>query len=232
MTPGSSFGIPDVEDPDPYGVKALESQGILIREAATHETPPEDVFEFKPAATSPIYANFARRSTDLSIKKRTSHRASMQSIATQTEEDELKTSGVSSPQRQSSRSESPAVKTTEHVTESGDEHDEDSPDPNEISRVSTPDEHDHVEVHEAQPVVAQAKMVQIGKRVPPTLPPRNPSRMSGPPPIQENDELEGTDGFSNVSLEPQSAVDGSALGEEQFHSTPTTPEKEEHESFA
>ena len=211
-------------------MKALETQGIVIREAATQERPSADAFDFKPAPTSPIYANFARKSTDFSIRNRTnSWRASMQSTATQTDDEDHKSNSVPSPQRGSSLPDGPAVKTTQHVTESGDEHDEASPDPNDLSRVSTPDE--DVEVHETHSVVAQAKMVQIPKRVPPSLPPRNPSRMSQPISMVETDEANSADEMKDVSLDANQDVNGLAPTDDQFHSIPPSPAPEEpHEA--
>lgn len=71
------FGIPASDDPDPYGVRALEEQGLFIREAGTHNRPAHEVFEFRPSPSSPIYNSFVRQSIDSS--PRLSWRASMQS---------------------------------------------------------------------------------------------------------------------------------------------------------
>ncbi|KAH7138549.1 hypothetical protein B0J11DRAFT_500763 [Dendryphion nanum] len=60
-----SFGIPDKEDPDPFGVLALEQAGLEIKEAGTHKRPTSEQFEFKPSPTSPIYTTF-RKSMDRS----------------------------------------------------------------------------------------------------------------------------------------------------------------------
>ncbi|KAJ5317854.1 hypothetical protein PENANT_c004G02080 [Penicillium antarcticum] len=74
---GTSFGVPAQDDPDPYGVKALEAEGLFIREAGTKVRPTHDTFEFRPNPGSPIFATFSRRSMDSS--PRNSWRASMQS---------------------------------------------------------------------------------------------------------------------------------------------------------
>ncbi|KAJ6002311.1 hypothetical protein N7522_007538 [Penicillium canescens] len=74
---GTSFGVPAPDDPDPYGVKALEAEGLFIREAGTKVRPTRDTFEFRPNPGSPIFATFSRRSMDSS--PRNSWRASMQS---------------------------------------------------------------------------------------------------------------------------------------------------------
>lgn len=73
----ASFGVPAMDDPDPYGVKALEAEGLFIREAGTMSRPTRDAFEFRPQSGSPIFANFPRRSPASST--RNSLRASVQS---------------------------------------------------------------------------------------------------------------------------------------------------------
>ncbi|KAF2853385.1 DUF500-domain-containing protein [Plenodomus tracheiphilus IPT5] len=86
MAPGGEpFGIPDAEDPDPYGVLALQEAGFEIREAGTHSRPTSEQFEFKPSPTSPIYNTFRnsmyRRSIDTSVggSRRSSWRTSTMS---------------------------------------------------------------------------------------------------------------------------------------------------------
>ncbi|KAF7716496.1 Uncharacterized protein PECH_003904 [Penicillium ucsense] len=83
------FSVPDKDDPDPYGVKALEAEGMFIREAGSKVRPSHEAFEFRPNPSSPLYATFARRSLDSS--PRNSWRTSVQSYAsvdrgTQTED--------------------------------------------------------------------------------------------------------------------------------------------------
>lgn len=63
-TDGRIFGIPDPEDPDPFGVHALEQEGLEIRDAATRSRPSSQQFEYHPSPTSPIYNRFNRRSTE------------------------------------------------------------------------------------------------------------------------------------------------------------------------
>ena len=72
---GHIFGIPDQEDPDPYGVRALEKEGLEIKEAGTLRPVSSDQFEFKPSASSPIYSNL-RRSSDTPRSQRSSWRQS------------------------------------------------------------------------------------------------------------------------------------------------------------
>ena len=284
----TTFGIPEADDPDPYGVKALETQGIMIKEAATQERPSAAVFEFKPATTSPVYATFARKSIDSPTGRRSSirssWRASITSVAsrgTQTEEDaspvrssvSLSESRVPSPVRetielpehedksqgsQTVGSDAPAEKesvgegrekpqendmapqkpemvlygeampekgssdkdSVEHVTESSDEHydDEDEVDSFDRSGASTPDPDEEIEIYEAKPVIAQAMVVSIPKRHPPSLPPRNPQRMSTPSKSRTGSFTSGVD---NISLNS----DRNSVREDQFHSIPPSPTK-------
>jgi Las17-binding protein actin regulator len=54
---GMGFGLlPSEDDLDPFGVHALEEQGVEVREAGTRSRPSGDAFEYKPLPTSPIYA--------------------------------------------------------------------------------------------------------------------------------------------------------------------------------
>ncbi|KAL4957522.1 hypothetical protein BDW69DRAFT_156231 [Aspergillus filifer] len=76
----STFGVPDPEDDDPFGVKALEAEGLFIREAGSKARPSQDAFEFKPNPSSPVYATF-RRSVESS--RRNSWRTSVQSYVSQ-----------------------------------------------------------------------------------------------------------------------------------------------------
>lgn len=61
---GHIFGVPDPEDPDPFGVHALEKEGLKVNDAATHEPAPEEEFEFHPSEDSPAYTAFHRTSRD------------------------------------------------------------------------------------------------------------------------------------------------------------------------
>ncbi|KAF2496938.1 DUF500-domain-containing protein [Lophium mytilinum] len=81
---GTTFGIPDKEDPDPFGVLALEEAGFEIKEAGTKKRPTSEQFEFNPSPSSPVYNAF-RKSTDRhsfesrSVSRRTSWRTSTMS---------------------------------------------------------------------------------------------------------------------------------------------------------
>lgn len=63
-TSSPTFGIPDKDDPDPFGVLALEKAGLEIRESGSRARPSSEMFSFAPSPTSPIYSTFNRRSID------------------------------------------------------------------------------------------------------------------------------------------------------------------------
>jgi hypothetical protein len=222
-------------------VKALEAEGLNIREAGTHSRPSAEVFEFKPAPTSPIYPAYTRRSLDSPLRGRTnSWRGSTHSLAsvdagTQTEEEVGKSSSGSHSHSPEKKEDSPVVKETEHVSDSDDS--------------DTPyDEHEHAEIETAIPVVTRARVVSVQKPTPPALPPRNPSRVSILSPEKElNDgfdqvDLNGPAEHTRHDIEKTSEIhhdhltadhsqeeghitqDGTAQGtDDDFHSIPSTP---------
>lgn len=75
---GHMFGVPDKEDPDPYGVLALEKEGLSLKEAGTHKRASWETFSFNPSPNSPIHQIYARNSQDRasSVSMRNSWRAS------------------------------------------------------------------------------------------------------------------------------------------------------------
>ncbi|KAK3353639.1 hypothetical protein B0T25DRAFT_218572 [Lasiosphaeria hispida] len=75
------FGIPDLDDPDPFGVIGLEMAGIEIREAGTRLRPTSTSFEYNPSPTSPVFARFSRQSVDTFLSR--SNRGSYMSQKTQ-----------------------------------------------------------------------------------------------------------------------------------------------------
>ncbi|KIW76284.1 hypothetical protein Z517_11030 [Fonsecaea pedrosoi CBS 271.37] len=225
---GSTFGIPAEDDPDPYGVKALEAEGLNIREAGTHQRPSADAFEFKPSPTSPIYSHFSRRSVDGSIRSRT-WRESTHSLAsvdrgTQTDEDETKSAG-NSPRRTSMRGLDFPKKHSQLVDDAVEEPQE--------RRESFSDVDSDVEVSTAVPVMARARVVEVPKRVPPALPPRNPGRVASP----SSETQAPVDGFDKIDLNgdaEQKHEGGHVLTptstheatDSAFHSVPVTPTEE------
>jgi len=81
-TPSMSpvFGLPSLNDPDPFGVLALEMAGVGIREAGTHLRPESSQFEFHPSPTSPAFPKAKRGSVDTATTL--SHRGSYMSSRT------------------------------------------------------------------------------------------------------------------------------------------------------
>lgn len=169
--------------------------------------------------------------------------------STQTDEDGSR-SLSHSPTKGNSQPPSPIRKETEHVEESDDDDDH----VNELD--SSIQETSHVQT--AIPLVARARVVQVPKRIPPSLPPRNPNRMS-----QSKQSEREADGFdtvslngsenSNITLERRKSgveTDDGAVksngvligentqlgakgapgvaGEEEFHSVPPSPAREQH----
>jgi hypothetical protein len=233
-----------VEDPDPYGVKALQAEGLEIREAGTKSRPSAEVFEFKPSTTSPLYSNF-RKSVEFR-ERANSWRGSMTSIAsvdkgTQTDDEDSRSASYS-PVKRNSQPPSPIRKETEHVQESSDDDDQ-------ANGFDSPAQAPAL-IETAVPVVVRARMVSVPKRLMPTLPPRNPNRTSG----LKNEEKEG-DGFDTVSLNGSEHSDAAlekrrsnaemedtkakpqvmstdekhrvgVNGEDEFHSVPPSPSHE------
>ena len=84
----NSFGIPDPEDDDPYGVRALEQAGFHIKEAGSQQPVDSTEFEFNPAPTSPVWrTSFSvRRSIDARSMSGLSHRSSWRMSQLSTEQ--------------------------------------------------------------------------------------------------------------------------------------------------
>jgi hypothetical protein len=73
-----TFGVPDKDDPDPYGVLALEKEGMSLKEAGNGKRASWEQFQFNPSPTSPIHTIYARQSSDNArpMSQRASWRAS------------------------------------------------------------------------------------------------------------------------------------------------------------
>ncbi|KAI9812724.1 MAG: hypothetical protein M1827_004480 [Pycnora praestabilis] len=197
------FGIPDKEDPDPYGVHALEKEGLEIREAGTRSRPSSEQFEYRPSPTSPIFNTFTRRSLDShNDSRKGSWRSSTMSMDRGTQTAVLDQEGHD-------QSESETI--LEHGQQETGVYDE----PEDLHADT------HEEVHEAAaaavvpPVISRARLVTIQKRSPPPLPPRAPGRGGGPLVINADPVINGShgpaergtgthspadDGFDEVSL--------------------------------
>lgn len=170
--PGTGFGLPPSEDdPDPYGVHALEEQGMEIKEiteAGTKGRPSSDAFEYKPSPHSPIFSNFNRQnSVAKRDSRRDSGRLSIASIDRGTQTAEPLQMPTFADSAKGPGSHSPVTKTSQNLADDVDDgepvHDLDS----------------HEEEAREMPVIQKAKVVTIPKRIPPALPPRSPYRNSG-----------------------------------------------------
>lgn len=204
----TSFGLPAEDDPDPFGVRALEAQGMEIREAGTKSRPSLDAFQYKPAPSSPIYNSFRRHSLD-STSRRNSKRDSSRSIASIDRGTQTHTTAtpvtVESP-----LSHSPLEETSEKQEEA---HTNGLGISNGALQQSQPPP--IMEQAAPQPVITRARLVTIPKRIPPALPPRSPYRQSprvinadpSPPPVPPTlAETEHADKVTNsVSSPPSSA---------------------------
>ncbi|KAL2055598.1 hypothetical protein ABVK25_003840 [Lepraria finkii] len=165
---GSGFGLPPSDDdPDPFGVKALEQEGMEIKEikdTGAVSRPSSDAFEYRPSPSSPIFANFtsSRRHS-----KRDSGRLSIANSTASTDRGTQTADALDSPRfiepPKEERNHSPVKKTTENLAEEVDDGESG---------------HDQKK-HEDRPVISKAKLVTIPKRSPPALPPRNPYRTPG-----------------------------------------------------
>lgn len=207
------FGIPAADDDDPFGVKALEAEGLHIREAGTHQRPSAEVFEFNPAPSSPIYNTYRRSMDGGSLKKKTnSWRNSTTSLnsvtrATQTEDAGSRSPNPSglqnsinsdesisaSPPKYENPEEDPIHQAALHEKQDGsdDENEKDHDDEH---------EHDHDHEHDFSDIDSEAEIatavtsavrprvgvVQVAKALPPALPPRNPGRAPPPQPPTRN----------------------------------------------
>lgn len=220
----NGFGLPAEDDPDPFGVRALEREGLEIKEAGTNQRPSAEAFEYKPSPSSPIYSTFNRYSMD-STYRRNSKRSSQHSTASVDRGTQTDMFGVV-PNGEFQRDHSPIKKTTENLAlEVDGEHSglngatsneqlqaDGAP---EVSEGATP------------PVISRARLVTIPKRTPPALPPRSPYR-SLPPTITSSEPQS-----SPTEIEPQGL--GLDLGRSSPHQSddhhsvviPLSPTKED-----
>lgn len=106
-----TFGVPEPDDPDPFGVHALEDAGLEIREAGTRDRPDSTVFEYKPSPTSPLFNQWQNRhsvDTFTSKSNRGSYMSHM-SNKTRTSTDRGTQTGDMSTQTESTPGTSPSL---------------------------------------------------------------------------------------------------------------------------
>ena len=176
----NAFGLPAVDDPDPFGVHALEKEGLEIREAGTRSRPRSEAFEYKPAQTSPIYTTFRRSLDSQSRRNSRQSKMSISSIDRGTQTADLDPNFLAEASREINNH-SPVKPTEIHsgfLGENAGDQIEEEPDTLQ-ERDSLPEVHEVAEAA-TSPVVVRAKVVTIPKRIPPALPPRNPYRQQGP----------------------------------------------------
>ena len=189
-TVNDNFGLPSADDPDPFGVLALEKAGLQIREAGSRSRPTSDAFNYRPSPTSPAFRRSFQSIDGASVRdsKRNSRRSTI-SVDHGTQTADLAPSvAISEPPRVHHAS---MKRGSEIGREIGDlarivdegEEEEDSH-LEEESEVL-----ENVVVAEAEPAVqvvprqaitspraTHAKLVTIPKRPPPALPLRSPFR--------------------------------------------------------
>ncbi|GFP53227.1 hypothetical protein ACSS6W_000709 [Trichoderma asperelloides] len=80
-SPHSSFGVPQADDPDPFGILALEMAGLEIREAGSRIRPTSSLFDMNQNPMSPVASSkFSRQSMDTFVSR--SNRGSYVSMRT------------------------------------------------------------------------------------------------------------------------------------------------------
>ena len=189
MDESSGFGLPSSEDPDPFGVHALEEAGLEIREAGSRSRPSSEAFEYKPAPTSPIFNVFNRRSMESNTKadSRRDSKLSLASMDRGTQTGDIGTPTTTERGSQDAGDESPVKKTTQDLTGADEEE-------SGLEGVASESEGPGAEIHEVShasesPVVSRARLVTIPKRIPPPLPPRSPYRSNSGPAMADAKSL-------------------------------------------
>ncbi|KAI9719647.1 MAG: hypothetical protein M1812_003418 [Candelaria pacifica] len=235
----SIFGVPDMEDPDPFGVHALEKEGLDVLEAGTRTRPSSQQFEYRPSPTSPIFNTFSRRSfDDHRASRHGSWRSSMMSVdrGTQTAnlagKDDDHQVRLPVPSNQEGNGFLP-----NHYGESLPVYAE----PEDVHEGS--DEQLH-ETTEGPTIISKARLVTIRKRTPPTLPPRNSLRGIEPLTVNVNPLAQdrpvsrdigtggsspGWDGFNEVPLngtDHKSGETGSNATEDPYAAAGIAKEEE------
>ncbi|KAL8981478.1 MAG: hypothetical protein Q9177_005555 [Variospora cf. flavescens] len=234
----NGFGLPAEDDPDPFGVQALEAQGMEIREAGTRSRPSMEAFQYKPAPSSPIFNTFRRHSLD-STSRRSSKRDSARSLASTDRGTQTYTMAASAT-ADAPLSHSPLEETPERQEAEGE-----GAHANDVG-ISDMAQNEPRSI----PVITRARLVTIPKRIPPALPPRSPYRQSPhiangespPPPVppipsaiahaneatSSRSPTRTSSEFADVSLDERfhsnvSPRQDPSQGFDGFHSSATTP---------
>ncbi|KAH0548339.1 hypothetical protein GP486_007981 [Trichoglossum hirsutum] len=141
------FSIPDADDPDPYGVRALEMEGLEIVEAGTRSRPSLDQFEFRPSPTSPVRHRFSGRNSQDGSP-----------ISTRPRSEQLPPPARLSHAHSRSMSVDQATQTEPVVDE---EPEGEAPTVGNVTQITA---------------ISKAKLVTIPRRLPPPIPPRSLNR--------------------------------------------------------
>jgi len=236
ISDGHIFGIPDKDDPDPYGVLALEREGMQVREAGTKMRPSMDQFQFNPTSSSPVFSTYHRDSISIDGKnssRRSSWRLSNMTdrstqtveASTQTDFDTPPTSPIVSSRMAEipedeiaftgqSRKPPPLPPRNKPEPADGEDEADDEEDEDEIEEPIVE------EVHQfsSPQVVTKARMVTVARRpAPPALPPRNPIRDRKRPSIVNPDQNPNEDDTRETAVSPLSTSSNHAATSSSEH---------------
>lgn len=115
---GHIWGVPDRDDPDPYGVLALEKEGLVIKEAGTKAEAPISEFDFRPRVDSPVFNTFRRSFESMSHASTNDWRRS--TLSTMTESRYVTSDMSTQTESEAPGITSPSLSATENQKGSGD----------------------------------------------------------------------------------------------------------------
>lgn len=99
QSPRSAFGVPQVHDPDPFGVLALEMAGMEIREAGTRLRPSSSQLDFHPRPISATSSkNFRQSGQTFTSKSNRESVMSNRTVKSQTTDAHTQTDTANTPQ--------------------------------------------------------------------------------------------------------------------------------------
>ncbi|KAI1300332.1 hypothetical protein F5Y03DRAFT_233140 [Xylaria venustula] len=190
-----NFGVPTADDPDPFGVLALEMAGVGIREAGTHLRPESSQFEYHPSPTSSVFPKGKRGSVDTAMSR--SNRGSYMSNRTVGTEKSQTTDACTQ-----TFSTTPETTPTHSQSQSEDGHQQQTSD--EVQEVKAPVEVDYTKI-DISSLRMLSNFPDLEETTPETLSGSTDTAMSVSAEekgkyIQENDaEEENTSVYSTVS---------------------------------
>ena len=178
--PDRIFGMPDGDDPDPFGVRALVLEGIDIREAGSKTRPSSEQFEYRPSPTSPIFQTFQHRRSLSSLSGRARDSYSRRRCSVDRSVQMMDTATQTAPSSMDDLQEVDE----HHLTESPLNIDGEPKTMVDVDAVLDEGLTDEpVEIHEeevqakaAPRTITKARLITISKKLPPPLPSRSPAR--------------------------------------------------------